>query len=66
MRASTTGNIHDPAAQTTQWLSRRDPGWLRWNDIAAWHLSADGCCTKCGTHCGVKQMRAAGVLAVNR
>jgi pyruvate formate lyase activating enzyme len=47
-----TGNIHDPAGQTTQChscgalLIGRD-----WYDITAWHLSADGRCTKCGTRC---------------
>jgi pyruvate formate lyase activating enzyme len=47
-----TGNIHDPAGQATHCyacdveLVGRD-----WYDITAWHLSADGQCTKCGTHC---------------
>jgi pyruvate formate lyase activating enzyme len=47
-----TGNVHDPAGQTIHChacgaiLIGRD-----WYDITAWHLSADGCCTKCGTHC---------------
>jgi pyruvate formate lyase activating enzyme len=47
-----TGNIHDPAGQTTHChscgavLIGRD-----WYDITAWHLSADGRCPKCGTRC---------------
>ncbi len=47
-----TGNIHDPAGQTTHChacgaiLIGRD-----WYDITAWHLSADSRCTKCGTRC---------------
>jgi len=47
-----TGNIHDPAGQTTHChacgtiLIGRD-----WYDITAWHLSADGRCNKCGTRC---------------
>jgi pyruvate formate lyase activating enzyme len=47
-----TGNIHDPAGQTTHChscgalLIGRD-----WYDITEWHLSADGRCTKCGTRC---------------
>jgi pyruvate formate lyase activating enzyme len=47
-----TGNVHDPAGQTTHChscgavLVGRD-----WYDITAWHLSADGRCTKCGTRC---------------
>jgi pyruvate formate lyase activating enzyme len=47
-----TGNVHDPAGQVTHCyacdaeLVGRD-----WYDITAWHLSADGRCTKCGAHC---------------
>ena len=47
-----TGNIHDPAGQTTHChscgaiLIGRD-----WYEITAWYLSADGRCTKCGTRC---------------
>jgi pyruvate formate lyase activating enzyme len=47
-----TGNVRDPAGQTTHChccgavLVGRD-----WYDITAWHLSADGRCTKCGTPC---------------
>ena len=47
-----TGNIHDPAGQTTHCgscgaiLVGRDR-----YDITAWHLSAGGRCTKCGTRC---------------
>ena len=54
-----TGNIHDPAGQTTHChacgaiLIGRD-----WYDITAWHLSADSRCTKCGTRC-------AGVFEAN-
>ena len=64
-----TGNVHDPAGQTTRChacgaiLIGRD-----WYDITAWHLSADGGCTKCGTGChGIFEAdAAAGVLAVSR
>jgi pyruvate formate lyase activating enzyme len=47
-----TGNVHDPAGQTTHChacgaiLIGRD-----WYDITAWHLFAEGRCTRCGTHC---------------
>ena len=47
-----TGNVHDPAGQTTHChgcgaaLIGRD-----WYDITAWHLSADGYCAICGTRC---------------
>jgi pyruvate formate lyase activating enzyme len=47
-----TGNIHDPAGQTTYChscgtvLIGRD-----WYDITEWNLSADGTCTECGTRC---------------
>jgi len=47
-----TGNIHDPAGQTTHChtcgaiLIGRN-----WYEITAWYLSADGRCTKCGTRC---------------
>jgi hypothetical protein len=47
-----TGNVHGPAGQATHChacgsvLIGRD-----WYNIAAWHLSADGCCAKCGTRC---------------
>jgi pyruvate formate lyase activating enzyme len=47
-----TGNIYDPAGQTTHChgcgsvLVGRD-GY----DITAWNLSADGGCAKCGTRC---------------
>jgi pyruvate formate lyase activating enzyme len=47
-----TGNIHDPAGQTTYChscgtaLIGRD-----WYDITEWNLSADGTCGECGAHC---------------
>jgi len=47
-----TGNIHDPAGQTTYChgcgaaMIGRD-GY----DITAWHVSADGGCLACGTRC---------------
>jgi pyruvate formate lyase activating enzyme len=47
-----TGNIHDPASQTTYChrcraaLIGRD-----WYDLTAWNLSADGRCAECGTRC---------------
>jgi len=47
-----TGNIHDPAGQTTfchgcgEALIGRD-----WYDITAWRLSGDGGCPTCGTPC---------------
>jgi pyruvate formate lyase activating enzyme len=47
-----TGNIHDPAGQTTYChgcgaaLIGRD-----WYELTAWNLSVDGGCAKCGTHC---------------
>jgi pyruvate formate lyase activating enzyme len=47
-----TGNVHDPAGQTTHChacgtvLIGRD-----WYDITAWHLSTDGRCAVCGTRC---------------
>ena len=47
-----TGNIHDPAGQTTYChncgaaLIGRD-----WYDLGVWRLTADGCCRACGTRC---------------
>jgi pyruvate formate lyase activating enzyme len=47
-----TGNIHDPAGQSTHChgcgalLIGRD-----WYDITAWHLAEDGRCVACGTRC---------------
>jgi pyruvate formate lyase activating enzyme len=47
-----TGNIHDPAGQTTYChgcnarLIGRD-----WYDLTAWNLTADGRCGTCGTQC---------------
>jgi pyruvate formate lyase activating enzyme len=47
-----TGNVHDPAGQTTHChacgtvLIGRD-----WYDITAWHLSTDGRCAACGARC---------------
>jgi pyruvate formate lyase activating enzyme len=47
-----TGNIHDPAGQSTYChacgaaLIGRD-----WYDLTAWNLSADGCCVDCGAPC---------------
>jgi pyruvate formate lyase activating enzyme len=47
-----TGNIHDPAGQSTYChacgatLVGRD-----WYDLTAWNLSADGRCVECGTPC---------------
>jgi pyruvate formate lyase activating enzyme len=47
-----TGNIHDPAGQTTYChgcgaaLIGRD-----WYDLTGWNLSADGACLECSTPC---------------
>src|SRR5262249_13124985 len=47
-----TGNIHDPAGQTTYChacgaaLIGRD-----WYELTAWNLSAAGACLACGTRC---------------
>jgi pyruvate formate lyase activating enzyme len=47
-----TGNIHDPAGQSTYChscgatLIGRD-----WYELTAWKLSADGRCVQCGTPC---------------
>jgi pyruvate formate lyase activating enzyme len=47
-----TGNIHDPAGQSTYCpacdatLIGRD-----WYELTAWNLSPDGCCGACGTPC---------------
>jgi pyruvate formate lyase activating enzyme len=47
-----TGNIHDPAGQSTYChacgatLIGRD-----WYELTAWNLSADGRCDECGTPC---------------
>jgi pyruvate formate lyase activating enzyme len=62
-----TGNIHDPAGQTTYChgcgavLIGRD-----WYDITAWHLSADGKCAKCGTCCRGVFEAAAGQWGAHR
>jgi pyruvate formate lyase activating enzyme len=47
-----TGNIHDPAGQSTYCpacdatLIGRD-----WYELTEWNLSPDGCCVACGTPC---------------
>jgi pyruvate formate lyase activating enzyme len=47
-----TGNIHDPAGQSTYCdacgalLIERD-----WYDLGMWNLTASGCCSRCGTPC---------------
>jgi pyruvate formate lyase activating enzyme len=52
IRYAYTGNIHDPAGQSTYCqacdatLVGRD-----WYDLTAWHLSTDGRCVECGTAC---------------
>src|SRR5262249_14372036 len=57
-----TGNIHDPAGQTTYChacdaaLIGRD-----WYELGAWNLTADGACGACGTPCaGVFEPRHGG------
>jgi hypothetical protein len=57
-----TGNVHDPAGQSTRCygcdtvLIGRD-----WYDITTWNLSADGRCLACGTRChGVFEAKAGG------
>jgi pyruvate formate lyase activating enzyme len=52
IRYAYTGNIHDPAGQSTYchacgaMLVGRD-----WYDLTGWNLSADGRCLECGTAC---------------
>ena len=51
-RYAFTGNVHDPAGQATychscQALLIGRDGY----EITAWHLSANGDCDKCNTHC---------------
>src|SRR5262249_57044054 len=47
-----TGNIHDPAGQSTycqecnELLIGRD-----WYELTAWNLDAEGRCSRCGTAC---------------
>jgi pyruvate formate lyase activating enzyme len=47
-----TGNVHDPAGQSTYChscgacLIRRD-----WHQVTGWHLAPDGACSECGTPC---------------
>ena len=47
-----TGNVHDPAGQSTfcasctALLIGRD-----WYDLTAWNLEPDGCCRECGAAC---------------
>ncbi len=64
-----TGNVHDPAAQTTYCfgcgaaLVGRD-----WYDITAWHLDADGRCASGGRAATVylKPQQVDGARAVSR
>jgi pyruvate formate lyase activating enzyme len=62
-----TGNVHDPAGQTTYCsgcgavLVGRD-----WYDITAWHLDADGRCAACGTRCHGVFAAAAGRWGARR
>jgi pyruvate formate lyase activating enzyme len=55
-----TGNIHDPAGQTTYCHTCSAPLIGRdWYDLGVWNLTADGRCGDCGTRCaGVFEPRA--------
>jgi pyruvate formate lyase activating enzyme len=46
-----TGNIHDPAGQSTHCHSCGVLIGRDWYDITAWHLSDDGCCAECVMRC---------------
>ena len=47
-----TGNIHDPAGQTTYCHVCEAPLIGRdWYDLTRWRLTADGKCRACGTAC---------------
>jgi len=52
IRYAYTGNVHDPAGQSTRChgcgavLIGRD-----WYELGAWRLDADGCCAACGERC---------------
>jgi pyruvate formate lyase activating enzyme len=62
-----TGNVHDPAGQTTYCsgcgavLVGRD-----WYDITAWHLDAGGQCAACGSRCHGVFEAAAGRWGARR
>jgi pyruvate formate lyase activating enzyme len=62
-----TGNVHDPAGQTTYCsgcgavLVGRD-----WYDITGWHLDVDGRCAACGTRCHGVFEAAAGRWGARR
>jgi pyruvate formate lyase activating enzyme len=54
-----TGNIHDPAGQTT-WCHGCDAPLIGrdWYDLTTWTLTPEGCCRACGTPCaGVFETR---------
>jgi pyruvate formate lyase activating enzyme len=54
-----TGNIHDPAGQTT-WCHGCDAPLIGrdWYDLTAWSLTPEGCCRACGALCaGVFDVR---------
>jgi pyruvate formate lyase activating enzyme len=55
-----TGNIHDPAGQTTYCHECEAPLIGRdWYELGVWNLTADGRCRACGTACaGVFEARA--------
>jgi pyruvate formate lyase activating enzyme len=47
-----TGNIHDPAGQTTYCHACEKPLIGRdWYELGVWNLTADGRCAACGTLC---------------
>ncbi len=47
-----TGNVHDPAGDTTLCSGCGEPLIVRdWYELKAWHLSGSGHCLQCNTQC---------------
>jgi pyruvate formate lyase activating enzyme len=53
VRYAYTGNVHDPAGDTTFCHDCGAPLIVRdWYELRKWNLTPDGACTHCGTLCG--------------
>ena len=67
VRYAFTGNVHDPAGQATYCHNCQAPLIGRDGyEITAWHLSAEGNCDTCRTHCAGVFNRSPGTWGSKR
>jgi pyruvate formate lyase activating enzyme len=67
VRYAFTGNVRDPAGQTTYCHQCQAPLIGRdWHEITAWHLTYDGKCETCGTACAGLFDRSPGTWGSKR